>query len=277
MELDTRVKKLLNQNQCKQKSKEWTTKRGTMITASSDVCNIITSKTGNSQQVIRKKTTPYKHITSKYMEHGIKYEQIASSIYEQKTNKKVFQLGLLEHKTIPHLGASPDGITNDGRLIEIKVPTIRTIDGSISKKYFVQMQTQMEVCDIDVCDFVECKIREYNTYVDYLGDGCDRLTKSNLPKGCIGVNPGIYNVMSPQYFYPPFEFTTNEQIWWLLDKREQLQESHKRLFVKYWHLVEYSCQEVKRDKKWWADNNITESIAKCWASVESVLQKSNNN
>lgn len=65
------------------------------------------------------------------------------------------------------MGASPDGINVDvnseryGRMLEIKNIVNREINGIPKKEYWVQMQMQMEVCDLDECDFLETKFVEY--------------------------------------------------------------------------------------------------------------------
>ena len=56
-------------------------------------------------------------------EHGIKYEDEAAAAYSvlRPDLTPFFELGLIMHEKHPFLGASPDRITKDGILIEIKV------------------------------------------------------------------------------------------------------------------------------------------------------------
>ena len=56
-------------------------------------------------------------------EHGIKYEDEAAEIYAARNPHLVpfFEIGLILHDKHPFLGASPDRVTKDGILIEIKV------------------------------------------------------------------------------------------------------------------------------------------------------------
>ena len=44
-----------------------------------------------------------------------------------------------------------------GRLVEIKNIVNREITGIPKKEYWVQMQLQMEVTDLDECDFLETR------------------------------------------------------------------------------------------------------------------------
>lgn len=65
-------------------------------------------------------------------------------------------VGLLIHQTIPWLGASPDGLMSSGRLIEIKCPYKRKpVVGHVPEHYWVQVQCQLEVADVDACYFVQ--------------------------------------------------------------------------------------------------------------------------
>ena len=81
--------------------------------------------------------------------------------YEKDFNTKVGEFGCIKHEKIKFLRASPDGINIDptnlryGRLVEVKNPTSRQLDGIPEKAYWVQMQIQMEVWDLDECDFLK--------------------------------------------------------------------------------------------------------------------------
>ena len=65
------------------------------------------------------------------------------------------------------LGASPDGINNQkdsplfGRIFEIKNVYNRFINGIPKEEYWIQMQIQMENCNLDLCDFLETRFIEY--------------------------------------------------------------------------------------------------------------------
>jgi hypothetical protein len=67
-----------------------------------------------------------------------------------------------------YIAASPDGINVDsnneryGRMVEIKNIYNREIDGIPTDNYWIQMQFQMEVCDLDECDFFETRMKEYS-------------------------------------------------------------------------------------------------------------------
>ena len=100
---------------------------------------------------------------------GHKYEPAVKALYEFLFCTSVEEYGLIVHERVPYVGASPDGINNVrekngakfGRLVEIKSVVNREITGVPSNEYWIQVQTQMEVCGLDACDFVEAKLVEY--------------------------------------------------------------------------------------------------------------------
>ena len=90
--------------------------------------------------------------------HGDLYEDEARIKYEEMYGEKVHELGLLPHPTIDFLGGSPDGVTESGRLLEIKCPLRRSIgDGGVPDHYMPQLQLLMEILDLEMCDFVQYK------------------------------------------------------------------------------------------------------------------------
>ena len=53
-------------------------------------------------------------------------------------------------------------------MLEIKCPFKRKIDGSIPEQYWMQIQGQLEVCDLKNVIILECKLRQYNNEADFL-------------------------------------------------------------------------------------------------------------
>lgn len=92
---------------------------------------------------------------------GVMFEPVACSLYEKHFGTKVHTFGLLRHPVVECIGASPDGITEDGVLIEIKCPYSRKSTGDIPPQYMYQMQTQLAVCQLDECDYVECEFADH--------------------------------------------------------------------------------------------------------------------
>ena len=181
-----RVKELqeIDKQNPKQGTKEWLNQRHNMITASS-VSKLFNSQ-AQYQSIIKEKSAP--NLRQEYEQDntrgpaplvwGHKYEPISVQIYEDLTNETVLSLGCIPHAQYPYLGASPDGIISPfqekedsgkraGRLLEIKNPISRTIDGVPSETYWIQQQIQMEVCDMDGCDFLETQFKEMDEQAFY--------------------------------------------------------------------------------------------------------------
>lgn len=96
---------------------------------------------------------------------GIRFEPIVKLILEKDFHCKIYEPGRITHTHNGMLAASPDGILEEakdpkqiGRLLEIKCPYTRAIGGEIPYEYWVQMQIQMEVCDLDECEYVEVEL-----------------------------------------------------------------------------------------------------------------------
>lgn len=306
LQIHEQVLHLQKQRQYKQKSKEWYEIRKNIFTASTDIADILGESEfgGTIEKVIKKKISGINNFTAnKFTIHGNKYEKIAIQIYENRYNKKVIEFGLLKHPTINCLGASPDGITTDGRMVEVKVPYYRIPNGKIKQGYFIQMQTQMEVCNLNICDFFEIKIVEYKNKQEYDNDTynynlssttinnifpkCDkkfinlpdnRRTKQGLEKGMLGKITNLMNDIkgNEKYLYPPINLSSTEQYNWLIEKQKNISSSSNKLnsvLIQYWKLVTSSYNEVKRDKNWWKMNNVENKLKNTWKIIEEEQQK----
>lgn len=81
------------------------------------------------------------------MQHGVEQEPFAKEVFEQKTGILIEDVGFINHPSIDNFGASPDGFTSDGGLIEIKCPTEKTmleylLQDKIPEDYKKQMCVQ---------------------------------------------------------------------------------------------------------------------------------------
>ena len=191
------------------------------------------------------------------MNWGHKYEPVSIMLYEYYNDIKVEEFGCIEHATIPYLAASPDGIVtskrNNGRMVEIKNPTTREITQIPKMDYYIQMQLQMEVCQLDGCDFVETKFKEYETYSDYRKD------KYKVERVLIIVL--IKNGVELVYEYMPLfnhsekfmeEFTENIYKKYGFEGIKLENNGYKWFKNIYWKLDIFSCVYVPRNKKWFA-------------------------
>lgn len=157
--VDLQVQKLYNLPQYEQRSSEWFAQRKDRLT-SSDIDTVLGSnKYSSPDAVLFKKCGIAKPFTgNKATFHGQKYEDEAIAKYCELYNKKVLSFGLLPHPTVPWLGGSPDDITHDGIVIEVKCPLTRKIKlGEIPKHYIAQIKMNLEICNLDKGVFIEYK------------------------------------------------------------------------------------------------------------------------
>ena len=195
---------------------------------------------------------------------GQKYEPLSVLLYEYLYGTKIEDFGCIAHRKYSFLGASPDGIVVNkesdrfGRMLEIKNIVNREITGIPKKEYWIQMQLQMEVWDLNECDFLETKFTEYGDYTEY----CEDVTRDNLSKGVI-----MYFSTSegkPLYIYKPIEMHNLDEIEkWEEEVREQ-NETPNQIWIKniYWKLEQMSCVLVLRNRHWFQQN--IEEMQRIW-------------
>ena len=189
--LESHFNKLKNTPQPVQRTKEWYDYRHDRITASDTAAAIDMNPYEPVEAFILKKCDPtiiFKDNDTVFF--GRKYEAVASLLYEHIYNVKVVEFGALPSEKYPFLGASPDGICSKytldnkfslklGTMLEIKCPVTREIQitgniiGDICPHYYYcQIQQQLECCELNICDFWQCKIIEYKTKNEYIKDTC---------------------------------------------------------------------------------------------------------
>jgi putative phage-type endonuclease len=157
------MNRILNLKQIKQKTNEWYKIRKKIITAT-DVSTILEcNRFETKKQLLEKKIKNQEIFSNSATEWGNFFEDIAISIYSSINNVKIIEVGLLIHEKYKWLGASPDGIMCNNKLIEIKCPYSRKIFNQVPINYWIQTQIQMEVCDIDetilfICAFEQEKL-----------------------------------------------------------------------------------------------------------------------
>ena len=258
-----------------QRTAEWYIFRHNLITASNAYKAFESQSTVN--QLIYEKCQPLKseddntkpamvNVNSTF-HWGQKYEPLSVQIYEYIYNTKIEDFGCIQHNTYKFLGASPDGINVDqnsklyGRMLEIKNIVNREINGIPKKEYWIQTQLQMEVCDLDECDFLETKFVEYQRYQDFCDDGKDK-TKKDEFKGVIMYFSS--NTGAPFYLYKPIEITDYDEIEKWEEEMMDKYQSKDMTWIKnhYWKLEKISCVLILRNKKWFQDNIV--QLEKVW-------------
>jgi len=203
---------------------------------------------------------------------GHKYEPVSTALYSKWFGVEVSEYGCIRHPSIPYIGASPDGVVTTpgpfyGRMIEIKNVVNRELTGIPKREYWIQMQMQMEVCDLPLCDFFECQFLEYDSWKEADADGTFTTTATGKPKGA------FLMLWSPsqqtnRYFYPPLTFTTlTEYSAWEEKIRKDNPEMEWVQRVR-WRLADFSLVMVQRNKEWF--NAVKNDFAKVWQEVEAA-------
>ena len=149
---------------------------------------------------------------------GVKYEPVTVMIYEDLFHTSVGEFGCIQHQKYGFIGASPDGINIDpkstryGRMLEIKNIYNRDITGIPKEEYWVQTQMQMEVCDLEYCDFMETRIKEYSSESDYYTDlSSGKYEYKGIVLHFIETNSKSSTVNQPHYKYVPLHLSRTEQ------------------------------------------------------------------
>ena len=257
--LTKQIEQLKTIKQPEQRTPEWYEFRNNRLTASDLGTALKQNKYSSRQKLIAKKCgyqEPF--ITGAAIRHGVKYEDVAVSIYERRNNVVIHEYGCLPHPTLSYFGASPDGICDHtsqnknyvGRMLEIKCPKSRPITGIIPEHYELQVQGQLEVCELQYCDYLECSIKEYSGFIEFIDDSSETITKTknNMEKGLI-IELFNTNTNTDKFIYLN-KFNSQEEI----EKWEE--ETISTIFqndyleyigTTYWYLEKYSCVLVERD------------------------------
>jgi putative phage-type endonuclease len=272
---------LRNVKQPEQKSEEWYIFRQQHITGSNAWKIFGTQSSKNN--LMYEKLQPREDcvirnsLSESPLNWGHKYEPLTIVFYEYFNDVKVEEYGCIPHKTIPFLAASPDGIVtskkNNGRMVEIKNVVSREITQIPKMEYYIQMQIQMEVCDLDECDFVETKFVEYEDYESFKND------KYNIKKGMIIIM--IEDNSRFVYSYSPLFKNSQQELDEFTNKtyekyniNNDKNENSKYTWFKnvYWKLDIYSCVYVPRNKKWFKE--VYPQLESFW---ENVKKEQENN
>jgi len=237
------LKELLTRPFIKQRTPEWFKLRENRLTAS-DLYDAVKNPLSLSKKKLKGIT--YNSNAIPALKWGTMFEAVAMNIYEDMKKKKIYEFGLIINEDIKNFGASPDGITEDGRMIEIKCPYKRKIiDGDIPEKYQYQIQGQLAVCKLKDCDYIECEFSCYETREEY-------------EKECIETNyHGIIAELRKsngeiEYKYSKILQTPKE----IYEEMDKLPNGYK---LNYWKLNLINIQEVKFNKEKW-DNEILPKI-----------------
>ena len=294
-----------------QRSPEWFAQRNERITASDTGVVLNENKYEPQFQFILNKVFGRTFKGDIKTTHGRRFEQSAILTYELYHNVTVRDFGLMDHQNgIGFLAASPDGICEAidcfgkksplvARMLEIKCPLVRQVHTSGTIKdhicplyYWDQVQLQLECCDLEECDFVQCKIIEYSGRAEYMNDkhpDVDYLSKSyGKPRGVViellpanlepskmknGIPTDEAIFEDTTFIHPPYLNMTNEELDnWILYEIDNLNKQTKVKLhrVIYWKMTEHVFTLIKREREWFASN--LPKMEKMWGYVKYLRQ-----
>jgi putative phage-type endonuclease len=175
--MDSRVVELLKRRQYEQRTPEWYEVRTSLVTASSAASLLVRDKKTcedyikeyELEEIFKldgKCCNPYSTKLKYFLDKckqgkftgnvatfwGQMYEPVVTDLYSLEYSTNVMEFGLMTHPKYPWLGASPDGICPNGVMLEIKCPYRRKITGITPFYYWIQVQLQLEVYNLEFKD-----------------------------------------------------------------------------------------------------------------------------
>jgi len=154
------VQELISKEYEAQRSEEWLKLRGNMLTASDAATAIGDNPYEKPEDLILKKCGHNEFKGNAATQHGNKYEDVARDIYCEKYGEVCHEIGLHPHPEFTWLGGSPDGITESGKLVEIKCPLQRKITPEVPIYYMPQIQLLLEILNLEEAVFIQYKPEE---------------------------------------------------------------------------------------------------------------------
>jgi len=227
-----RVQELLQLPQFEQRSPEWFEQRKDRLT-SSDIDTVLgQNKYAKPDEVLFKKCGIAKpFMGNEATRHGQKYEDEAIEIYCKLYNKKTKSFGLLPHPTIPWIGGSPDDITHDGIVIEVKCPLRRKIVmGEIPLCYQAQVKMNMEIADLDRAVFIEYRPAHMNPNGEMI---LNVVEVERDPEWVVGVLPILENFWKNVIWYRKYGIENHPDYKYHFErsKPKKVMDMTKSLFV----------------------------------------------
>lgn len=262
LQINDNIKRLKQLPQPAQRTPEWYEFRYNLITASN--LHKVFGSEANVNSLIYEKCKPLSYSNSfsninvnSSLHWGVKYEPVSLMVYEDKYKTRVGEFGCIQHPQYSFIGASPDGINIDptnnryGRMLEIKNIVNRDITGIPKDEYWIQTQIQMETCNINECDFVETRFKEYENEQLFYED-MTREYKGIMLRFYENININNTQTLSPIYKYMPLNIhIKTEHDAWINEQISEMQSQNFNLqTIIYWYLDEISCVLILRNTEW---------------------------
>jgi len=261
----TNIIALLARPQVEQRTDAWYTEAQNLITAS-QFSLILKDNLTRGKLVMEKATgkvdsSPRRTVVQTMdlnpFTWGIRFEPVVNQIYCHLTKTEIKDMGRLKHQTDPRLAASPDGMVikgppeRYGRFVEFKAPVTRKLIQEIPKDYVVQMQIQMEVGNIEECDYLEVK---FNSAYGSTTPTMPTLSTYYGELYVIGKND-----LPVRYIYSPLNTFGNPPT---------LQEGETILETVSWTTSEFYLTTVERSRSWF--ESVKPKIDSFWKDIESA-------
>lgn len=234
-----------------QRTPPWYAARDELLTASDLAQALGLGKFGTKLDLMRKKVTrapqvePGPNDFNPFL-HGQIFEDVALQLYQgTRDGVEVHDFGLLRHPTLRCFGCSPDGVSELGIMIEIKCPIRRKITGEIATQYMLQMQGQMEVCDLDECDFVEVELD--TNFVSLSSLRLD--ARPWAEKGAV-----LSDADDKVHVYSPAGADEDGIRAWMAANGRDPDDGAARDGLRLWAKRKMVVQRVRRDPAFWAEN-----------------------
>ena len=143
-------------------------------------------------------------------------------------------------------------------MLEIKNVVSREINGKPKMEYWIQMQLQMEVCDLNECDFLETKFVEYTEEEEFENDNTTE-NKGIILQFC-------HNDLV-HYEYAPLNIKSTTEKEYIIWYESKIEINKEKTFVNtlFWKLEVISCVLVLRNKFWFS--SILPSIEFFWNTI----------
>jgi len=203
------------------------------------------------------------------MHWGKRYEPVSTSLYSRWFDVEVNEYGCIRHPNYSSLGASPDGVVSTpgpfyGRMLEIKNVVNRELTGIPKREYWIQMQLQMEACNLPLCDFLECQFVEYTTWDAANADGTFNRTADGKHKGALLM---LFDTVAQRirYFYPPLAITelADYERW---EKETRTANPRMEWMQRiWWRLESHSLITVERHCEWF--NSVLWRFEHAWNEI----------
>ena len=270
----TVIQALCDKPQTAQHTADWYTQRQHMLTAS-EFSQILDGRRG---ALLRQKLAPPTIIPSSTVgiaqedgemnptTWGHRFEPLVRAIFEQEIagpGTVCDTLGRFTHATIPWLSASPDGLIIKGglagRLVEIKAPKTRQPGKFVPEEYWIQMQIQMEVCNLEAVEFIEARFAQRpaaHITPEYAAAIANARWKGRIEVRGDLERHYVYSEpvedLADAVLPPAADPVLESSVWWLCG----------------WY-----PRTVLRDREWWASVGYPAAV-QFWADVQAARQQS---